>query len=302
MEVWGGNQPADNGVVMPGVDAWVFSRPYDDDDAGGDVHYLSSCATGRITRFLLADVSGHGSQVSSVAVTLRTLMRRFVNYIDQGRLVRQLNDAFAGLAASGIFATAVVATYFTPTRYLTLCNAGHPRPMLFDAASRKWRVLTSSEPASPGVSSIPLGIAEGVAYDQVGIRLGSNDVVLLYTDALVEAMNARGELLGETGLLGILNQADTTDMKRLLERIIAGIEAFGGRPRDDVTILALKPNPMNPRTSISERLEASWRFATLVVSRHRNAPIPWPQWSAVNLLGAWLRPVNRLWGSQDSGA
>lgn len=302
MEVWGGNQPADNGVVMPGVDAWVFSRPYDDDDAGGDVHYLSSCATGRITRFLLADVSGHGSQVSSVAITLRTLMRKFVNYIDQGRLVRLMNDEFSGLAEAGIFATAVVATYFTPTRYLTLCNAGHPRPMYFDAAAGSWRVLTSSEPASPGASNIPLGIAEGVAYDQVGVRLGPKDMVLMYTDALVEAMNARGELLGEAGLLRILNEAGTTDMKPLLERVTAGIEAFGGRPKDDVTILALRPNPMNPRTSLAERVEASWRFVKLVVLRRGGTPIPWPQWSVVNLVGAWLTPVNRLWGGRRTGA
>ena len=47
MEVWGGNQPADSGVIMPGLDAWVYSRPHGEATAGGDVHYVSSCATGR---------------------------------------------------------------------------------------------------------------------------------------------------------------------------------------------------------------------------------------------------------------
>src|SRR5687768_18611008 len=56
----GGNQPADSGVVMAGLDAWVYCRPYHGAAAGGDVYYVSSCATGRITRLLVADVSGHG--------------------------------------------------------------------------------------------------------------------------------------------------------------------------------------------------------------------------------------------------
>ena len=66
MEVWRGNQPVDNGVVMPGLDAWVYSRPLGDAKAGGDVHYVSSCATGRITRLLVADVSGHGAETRAV--------------------------------------------------------------------------------------------------------------------------------------------------------------------------------------------------------------------------------------------
>src|SRR5205814_3709017 len=46
MEVWGGNQVVDSGVVMAGLDAWVYSRPVNDDEGGGDVHYVSSCAAG----------------------------------------------------------------------------------------------------------------------------------------------------------------------------------------------------------------------------------------------------------------
>src|SRR5262245_26580361 len=124
MEVWGGNQAVDNGVIMPGLDAWVFRQPFEGDDAGGDIHYVSSCATGRVTRILVADVSGHGQQVAKVAGSLRTLMRRYVNYIDQSRLVRGLNTEFSGLAGVGSFATAVVATYFSPTEQLVISNAG----------------------------------------------------------------------------------------------------------------------------------------------------------------------------------
>src|SRR6187549_518457 len=94
MEVWGGNQAVDSGVVMAGLDAWVYCKPYRNAEGGGDVYYVSSCATGRINRLLVADVSGHGEKVRAVAVQLRDLMRRFVNYIDQSKFVLSMNSRF----------------------------------------------------------------------------------------------------------------------------------------------------------------------------------------------------------------
>src|SRR2546428_12508544 len=108
MEVWGGNQTADSGVVMAGLDAWVYSKPYANAQAGGDVYYVSSCATGRITRLLVADVSGHGSAVSDTAVQLRSLMRKHVNQINQSRFVSSMNQQFSAMSKAGCFATAVV--------------------------------------------------------------------------------------------------------------------------------------------------------------------------------------------------
>src|SRR5947207_10019185 len=115
MEVWGGNQAADSGVIMAGLDAWVYSKPFGQADAGGDVYYVSSCATGRITRLLVADVSGHGASVSEIAGNLRHMMRRFVNYLDQSRFVGEMNRQFTEHSKLGNFATAVVTTFFAPT-------------------------------------------------------------------------------------------------------------------------------------------------------------------------------------------
>ena len=131
MEVWGGNELADQGVVMAGLDAWVYCKPYQGEVGGGDVYYVSACATGRITRLLIADVSGHGSAVSETAAQLRALMRQYVNYLDQTQFVRSLNEKFTALTADACFATAVVTTFFAPTNRLILCNAGHPPPLLY---------------------------------------------------------------------------------------------------------------------------------------------------------------------------
>ena len=65
MEVWGGNIATDTSIDRPGLSCRVYSQSFGDGDAGGDVYYLSSCASGRLTRFLLADVCGHWPVSSS---------------------------------------------------------------------------------------------------------------------------------------------------------------------------------------------------------------------------------------------
>src|SRR5579883_2297901 len=109
MEIWGGNRPANNAIATPGLDVHVISRPLD--GAGGDVHYVSLCGGGLVTRILLADVSGHGTPVAELAGDLRKLIRRFINTKSQTRLVARLNDQMQSWALNGLFATSLVATY-----------------------------------------------------------------------------------------------------------------------------------------------------------------------------------------------
>lgn len=139
MEIWGGIEAVDTALSLTGLDAWVYARPHGGGQAGGDVHYLSMCGSGRIVRLGLADVSGHGVSVSEIAGTLRTLMRRHINTPDMTRFMRALNGAFVEHtqdgAGSGHFATALLATYYAPTDHLLLCNAGHPRPLWWRAST-----------------------------------------------------------------------------------------------------------------------------------------------------------------------
>ena len=102
MEVWGGSESTTQVVRLGGLDAWVYSKPYGNAGFGGDVYYASSCATGRINRLLLADVSGHGDSVAESAAGLRSLMRRYVNFLDQTKFVRALNRQFAAMSRNAL--------------------------------------------------------------------------------------------------------------------------------------------------------------------------------------------------------
>jgi len=159
MEIWGGNQAHDSGVSVPGIDAWVYSVPHAGGRAGGDIHYVSMCGGGKISRFAVADVSGHGEHVDALAVKLRSLMRRYINTLNQARFARALNEEFGRLAEGGTFATAVLATYYAPKDHLVVVNAGHPSPLWYRSTVGTWQKLVpETARRTDEVANLPLGI------------------------------------------------------------------------------------------------------------------------------------------------
>src|SRR5439155_1660276 len=162
---------------------------------------LRACGGGAITRLIVADLSGHGASAAGAALGLRALMRKNINRKDQARLVRALNRQFLAQSQLRRFATAVVATYLTARDTLTVCNAGHPRPLWYHAAAGTWEVVTTGDGPGGAVADLPLGIDGATPYSQRDLPLGRGDLVVLYTDALVETTDPAGKPLQEAGLL-----------------------------------------------------------------------------------------------------
>ena len=259
MEIWGGNKAVRNAIATPGLDIWVYSEPYQADVHGGDVHYVTLCGGGIITRLIVADVSGHGESVAEFSHALRRLMRRNINSKSQKRLVHALNRQFTELAQLRRFATAVVATYLATTDRLSVCNAAHPRPLIYRAAGARWSILTheAGDPADRAMN-LPLGVDEESTYDQFSVHLDPGDFVIFYTDALTEAMAPSGQMLGEEGLLAIVRSLEISQPEHLGPALLEGIHRYrdGGLADDDVTILVLHHNGGPPkRLSVGEKLD-----------------------------------------------
>jgi serine phosphatase RsbU (regulator of sigma subunit) len=304
MEVWGGSQLTAQAVEFGGLDAWVYSKPYGKAHAGGDVYYASSCATGRISRLLLADVAGHGNAVAATAADLRTLMRRFVNRLDQTEFVRLLNQQFSILPRTGAFATAIVTTFFEPSRRLTVCNAGHPRPLLYRAAQRQWDFLgnnTSTRSAAP--SNIPLGLFEAAEYEQFDVELEPGDCLLSYTDALIESRDADGEMLGEDGILKITRVLGDFQPDKLIETLLAeiGTRYPENLSEDDVTVLVVRANGRRLRFSLADKLHALARFMGALIRSVNPAAErpPLPDANLANIGGAIIPALGRRWRAKS---
>jgi hypothetical protein len=301
MEVWGGSQLTARGVQMGGLDAWVYSKPYGNAGHGGDVYYASSCATGRISRLLLADVSGHGDAVASTAADLRKLMRRYVNYLDQTQFVRSMNQQFVTLSAQGTFATALATTFFAPTRLFTVCNAGHPRPLLYRAADNKWSILETTQNEDRAPRNIPLGIIDLTDYEQFDIELEAGDLVLCYTDALIESRNADGEFIGEEGLRSIVEGMDHEPGEAFIQTLLGKIAERHAKnlSEDDVTVLLLRASTRQPRIRMRDKFGAAMRLIGGVIRgldpRAERAPMP--DLNMANIGGAIFPRLAKRWRS-----
>lgn len=249
MEIWGGNRTAEDTVSVFGMDAWVLSLPCAGAEAGGDIHYVSMCGSGRIARFAVADVAGHGQAAAGLAVSLRRLMKKNINRVDQTGFARALNREFGRLSRDGSFATAVLTTYFAPTDHLIVCNAGHPAPLWYHASAGRWKLLLPDMAERVAqVQNLPLGVIGPTNYRQFAVSLNEGDMVLLYTDSLIEARNAEEEQLGEDAFLRLLARVDPLRPERFNRSLLASvIENRGGVPvEDDVTLLLLRHNAANP--------------------------------------------------------
>ncbi|QDS96877.1 PP2C family protein-serine/threonine phosphatase [Adhaeretor mobilis] len=267
MEVWGGNQAIKQEFLTPGLKIWVYSQPFGQAVGGGDVYYLSSCASGRITRMLLADVSGHGELVSKTAIGLRDLMRRNVNYIKQTRFVGAMNRQFTNLGEQGGFATALVSTFFATTMTYSLCNAGHPPPLIFRRGTSHWSELKNQASSSKILSDTPLGVVDEVAYGQHDVRLQTGDMVLSFSDAVTESEDRDGRQLGLAGLLRLVRELGVHDSEEVIPSLVERIKELRGSnlQQDDATFLLGQATGGGP--SLKKSLVAPLRFMGQVSDR-----------------------------------
>jgi hypothetical protein len=299
-EVFGGFGASDRAIRMHGLNAWVLARPYQRADAGGDIHLVSSCGTGRISRLLLADISGHGVKVAPIASQLRTLMRRYVNHVEHRAFLESLNRDFTGLASAGVFATAVAVSYFAPTGALSVTLAGHPRPLIYNRRLARWREMPvphTPEPPRSATSaqnsstppSLPLGIFEDTPYPAIDFKTSPGDLCLLYSDSLPEAMRADGTLLGTSGLLALIAQLDADQPEKLASTLYQRVRDWAGTPElgDDVSILVVQAAGLSAGAPLGERLGAGLKFLGSVAAWPFGGPRPaFPEISRANILGS----------------
>jgi phosphoserine phosphatase RsbU/P len=244
LEIMGGNQRVSYPLELPGLTGWLHSEPTEQSLKGGDVHYVSLCSKGLLTRLALADVSGHGPSASDTAIVLRNLIHKHIDTWDQSELMRELNNSLNGRTTNSQYASALLFAYYQPTRELVFTNAGHPPALWYHAATKTWDWLEAGLPLTHEIEGLPLGIIEGTDYIQVAVQLQQNDVLLLYTDGITEARNAEGEMLERDGLLAIVQSIEAGNVAQMADRLIARLNEFreGAVPDDDHTFCILQSN------------------------------------------------------------
>ena len=207
--------------------------------AGGDYYDFFPLENGEWGLFI-ADVSGHGTPAAVVmAITHAIAHAKPRAHTPPGALLRFLNDRLANAyTRGGTFVTAFYAVLNPGTRRMTYARAGHNSPRL---------VRGNQVQSLDGKGGLPMGIIEGECYEQAEITLEHGDLLLLYTDGIVEAMAPlrgakRRNLYGVERLDTLLLEVATNDAEECVARIRSELTAFSENapPSDDQTVIAIR--------------------------------------------------------------
>lgn len=238
-EVSGGHRFARSTVDLPGLRGVLYSRPCAGAQ-GGDIHYLSVCGSGMLSRLCLADVAGHGDAVAAVGAQTYAQLRRSVNTLDDRRVLRALDRRLARQDVRAM-TTAVLATYYPPSRRLTIGYAGHPEAWLYTKATGGWQaVAPEPAPARTGLFGLPLGTGLNPSFTRRRLTVTPGDRLLLLTDGVLEATSPEGVEFGRDGLARVLDEAHD-DVHALIGCLLAALARHTGQDaftHDDVTMFA----------------------------------------------------------------
>jgi sigma-B regulation protein RsbU (phosphoserine phosphatase) len=220
---------------VPGLEVAAKFETFD--RAGGDLYDYARMPDGR-WGFLIADASGHGPSAAVVSAMLNAILHTYAADHAKDRpssLVRVLETGNAQMVARCIeqsFVTAFLCIWDAKQQTLTYGRAGHPPPLV----CRGDEVIPLGE-----AGGLPLGIFAESEYSETTFQLRDGDVVVMFTDGVLEAMDPAGEMFGESRLIQALKSADGS-AQQVLDSLWIAITSHqaGGTPRDDQTLLVLK--------------------------------------------------------------
>jgi sigma-B regulation protein RsbU (phosphoserine phosphatase) len=182
---------------------------------------------------VVADVSGKGVPASLIMASVRAALRATVdNVYYLYEVMRRVNQMLFRDTKPEEFVTLFYGVLDARNRRLTYCNAGHPPGLL----------LRNDQILELGSENLVLGVNPEEQYTQSLLQLQEHDVLLLYTDGLLDSQNPKGERYGRPRLAETFRAADKSSADLVTQHILWDVRKFVGlqRPTDDITMIAAK--------------------------------------------------------------
>ena len=185
--------------------------------------------------FVVADVAGKSIPAAMLMATFQASLRTLSSSrVPLAQLVTDLNRYACSNSQGGArFTTAFLAELDPATGELFYVNAGHNVPILRRRSGSVER---------PELGGIPVGVLADAVYQTGTTRLDSGDWLVIFTDGVVEAVNATGEEYDEPRLVRLIDRHSGSAPAELLRSLLADLDVFvGNTPQhDDMTCLLLK--------------------------------------------------------------
>jgi serine phosphatase RsbU (regulator of sigma subunit) len=218
---------------LPGVEVGIaYESAAEAAKVGGDFYDLFELGAGRIG-VLIGDVSGKGLEAATTTSMVKSTIRAFAyTGLEPGEVLSEANKVICEQLRYSQFVTMTFAIIDLEQRTLFKSRAGHPEAIIGRDQCCQ---------ACESESNLPLGIMSDVVFEQNEMKLLDGDMLVLYTDGLIEAKCDR-EILGDESMLDRLNQIFPGKGAQELASEMANIakDFAGSRLEDDMAIVTLK--------------------------------------------------------------
>jgi sigma-B regulation protein RsbU (phosphoserine phosphatase) len=180
---------------------------------------------------VVGDVSGKGAEAAAYTAMAKYMLRAFaIRNAQPSSVLYHLNNALVTGFGEDRFATLMYALFDPEARKLTVAVGGHPPPLIYRAATDEVEPVT--------VSGSIVGAFEDQVFDQSSFTLGPRDVMLAFTDGLVEARRGP-ELYGRERVVeSLARRAPGATAETLTQSVFTDAQSFG-EINDDTVVFAL---------------------------------------------------------------
>lgn len=218
----------------PVSDSYQFAgRSIPAKEVGGDYYDFILLKDGRIA-FCLGDIAGKGIPASLLMANLQASLRgqAFVGSECKDCVSFANNILYHNTDATR-FATLFYAILDQEEHHLTFCNAGHNNPYLFSPGK---------EPIRLSKGGIVVGMMPDYNFEEDSIEFKNEDVLVLYSDGVTEAMNFSEEEYGEVRFEDIIRRNLHLPAGEMIKEIFKDVDSFtkGAPQSDDITMVIIK--------------------------------------------------------------
>jgi serine phosphatase RsbU (regulator of sigma subunit) len=206
---------------------------------GGDFLDCFDLSDGRFG-FVLGDVAGKGPPAALLAARLQGMFAAYSTVIcGAAEMVARINRELGRRFFDARFATLFYGVLSANGR-LTYCNAGHNTPFVVGESGVR-RLETGG---------VPTGLFPDANFREETVRLDPRDVVIVFSDGVVEALDRDGVEFGEDRLLSVVKSHQSMSAGELLNHIMSSVREFtlGAEQLDDITALVLQLDAVSATT------------------------------------------------------
>lgn len=223
---------------IKGLDIAAFCQPAY--ETGGDYYDFVQLNDHRVA-LTIGDVSGKGIQAAFYMTFTKGILHALCREIDSpSELLKKANRLFCDNARKGTFISLVYGIIDLQENTFTFARAGHNPILYFNSQNEK---LNELKPNGLG-----LGLTRELSFDdnikEVQLSLAEGDILVLYTDGVVEALNEAHQFYGDKRLSNQLKNQQAKSSLEILEVLSNDVSTFIGsaKQHDDMTIMVIKMN------------------------------------------------------------